>query len=105
MTSDQTPADLGGQLPRLDSNQQPFGQQPPYDGIRPQPHDKAKQGFAYDHSRPESTGFTCGKSAADLEPYAGFDTDLRRYNALSWPAFLAALIALALVAGIVWWLS
>lgn len=29
----------------------------------------------------------------------------RRYPTLSWPAFVAALISLALVAGIVWWLS
>lgn len=106
MTSDQTPSDLGGWLPRLDSNQQPFGEQPPLDEVRPQPHDQAEHGYVYDHSRPESLGFNCGKTAADLEPYVDVRRyNVRRYNPLGWPAVVAALITLALVVGIVWWLA
>lgn len=101
MTSDQTSSDLRELLLRLDSNQQPFGQQPPYDGVRPQSDYQGKHRSVGDQSRPEPTGFNCGKTAADLGPYAGFDTDARRYNALGWPAFVGAFLSLAIVAAVV----
>jgi hypothetical protein len=33
------------------------------------------------------------------------ERDVRRYNPLGWPVFLAAFVSLAAIGALVWWLS
>jgi hypothetical protein len=84
-------------LPRLDSNQQPFGEPPCTDAGRPQPTDLDLWPTWTDLGRHEPIGFSDGKVTVDLVRASGSPVLARRarryFDAFLYLAGLAAAIA------------
>lgn len=71
-----TTADLGGKLPRLDSNQQPFGKQPLSAPVRGDSLDLRVPDSGSAPDRSHSHRFTDTKLTRDLDPEAPVSLDV-----------------------------